>query len=306
MLPIILAIVPIFLLIVLGAGMRRFGFPGEAYWPLGDRINYFIFFPALLIDNLASAKLGGLDPRGLLGALLLAILIQAGLVFALRPLYRTSAPGFTSVFQGAVRFNTFIGLAAVVALFNADGIALFAVGIGLAIPIINVLCVLTLARYGDHGQGTDWRSQLLFLAKNPLFLSCLLGAAMNLLGIGLPLAIAPVVKMLGATAAPLGLLTVGAGLHWESARNAGRPVILACLLKLLAYPLIALGLARLWGLGTLETQIAVLWAAMPSASSSYILARQMGGDAPMSAAIVTASTVLAFFTMPLLLTLVGV
>ncbi len=306
MLTVIFAIIPIFLLIALGGALKRSNFPGDAFWPLADKMTYFIFFPALLVDNLSSARLGALDPTGMLGALLVVILLQAALVYALRPLARVDGPGFTSVFQGAVRFNTFVGLGAVAALEGGAGITLFAVAIALAIPVLNVLCVLTLARYGAHGQSTSFKGQMLFLAKNPLIIACLIGIAMNLADLTLPRGIEPVFKMLGSMAAPMGLLTVGAGLQWEAARSGGRALLLACALKLVVYPLMLFGAAKLWGLGPLETKVMVLWGTMPTASASYILARQMGGDAPLAAAIVTASTILAFVTVPLFMLLLGI
>ncbi|MFN3399880.1 MAG: AEC family transporter [Ferrovibrio sp.] len=306
MLSVIFAIIPIFLLIALGGGLKRFNFPGDAFWPLADKMTYFIFFPALLIDNLSSARLGNLDPTGMLGALLAVILLQAALVYLLRPLAKVDGPGFTSLFQGSVRFNTFVGLGAVAALDGGAGITLFAIAIALAIPVLNVLCVLTLARYGAHGQSTSIKGQALFLIKNPLIIACLIGIAMNLTGLSLPRGIEPMFKMLGGIAAPMGLLTVGAGLQWEAARNGGRAVLLACALKLAVYPLMLFGAAKLWGLGPLETQVMVLWGAMPTASASYILARQMGGDAPLAAAIVTVSTILAFVTVPIFMLMAGV
>lgn len=306
MLSVVLAIVPIFLLIALGVVMKRGNFPGDAFWPLADRMTYFIFFPALLIDNLSNAKLGDLDPTGMLGALLAAILLQAALVYLLRPLARTDGPGFTSVFQGAIRFNTFVALGVVGTLEGGAGITLFAVAISLAIPVINVLCVLTLARYGAHGQGTSLKDQALFLAKNPLIIACLIGIALNQLDTPLPPGIEPVFKMLGAIAAPLGLLTVGAGLQWQAAKAGGPALGVSCALKLLVYPTMLYGFSRFWGLGPLETKILVLWGAMPPASATYILARQMGGDAPLAAAIVTISTLFAFITVPLFLLLIGV
>lgn len=299
MLPVILAIVPVFLLIAIGTAMKRGNFPGDAFWPLADKTTYFVFFPALLIHNLSTAELGDLDPTGMLGALLAALLLQGLLVYLLRPLAGVDGAGFTSVFQGAVRFNTFVGLGAVAALEGGGGITLFAVAIALAIPVINVMCVLTLARYGSHGKGTGLKDQALFLTKNPLIIACLVGIALNLLDLPPPPGIAPVFKMLGSMAAPMGLLTVGAGLQWHAARDGSRPIAVASVLKLLVYPVVLYGFSRLWGLGPLETKILVLWGTMPTASASYILARQMGGDAPLAAAIVTITTLLSFATVPI-------
>lgn len=305
MLSVLLSILPVFLLILVGQVMKRANFPGDAFWPLADRVTYYLLFPALLIQSLSRADLGGLDPKGLFGSILCAIFLNAVLAYGLRPLLKLEGPAFTSLFQGSVRFNTFVGFGAVAALAGQPGITLYAVAISLAIPTINVLCVGTLLRYGSHGRGSSVADQFIALAKNPLIVACLIGIALNQLGLRLPPGIDPVFKMLGDMAAPMGLLTVGAALEPDAARQGGMTVAVTVLLKLVVYPLSMLGLAWAWGLGHLETQVLVLWAMLPTASASYILARQMGGDAPLMAAIVTASTMAAFVTMPVFLALLG-
>lgn len=305
MLTVLLSILPIFVLILLGLAMRRWNFPGDAFWPLADRSVYFVFFPALLIHNLARGDLGDLDPTGLFGTLLGSILLIAALSFAFRRLLPIDGPGFTSLFQGSVRFNTFVGFGAVAALAGNAGITLYAVVIAVAIPFLNFITVLVMMRHGANAQGATWRDQVLALAKNPLILACLIGILLNVSGLGLPRGIDAIFKTLGDAASPLGLLTVGAALQLDALRRGSRAVAVACLLKLLLYPLAMFGLARLWDLTLLETQVLVLWAMLPTSSASYILARQMGGDAPLMAAIVTATTVGAFITMPILLTLFG-
>lgn len=305
MLSVILSVLPVFILIVIGHAMRRWNFPGDAFWPLADRVVYFVFFPALLVHNLARANLGELDPTGLFGTLYFALLLNALLAFAVKPWLKIDGPSFTSLFQGSVRFNTFVGFGAAAALAGNPGITLYAVVISLAIPTMNVLAVLVLVRYGAHGGGTSLRDQLLLLAKNPLILACLAGILINLSGLRLPPGIDPVFKMLGDVAAPLGLLTVGAALQLDAARQGGKTVVTATLLKLVVYPTTVLIVSRLWGLEHMETQILTLWAMLPTASASYILARQMGGNAPLMAAIVTSSTLGAFITMPIFLALLG-
>lgn len=303
---VIFAILPVFILILLGYGMKRASFPGDAFWPLADRVVYFLFFPALLIQNLSRAHLGDIDPCGLFGALYGALFLNAAFAYALRPILRIDGPAFTSLFQGSVRFNTFVGFGAVVALAGNPGITLYAVMISLAIPTINVMCVLTLARYGSHPGGTGLLDQLKMLAKNPLIISCLIGIAMNWSGLRLPPGIEPVLKILGDAATPLGLLTVGAALNLDAIRAGGKALTATVMLKMLVYPASMLLVTGLWGLSPLETRVLVLWAMLPTASASYILARQLGGDAPLMAAIVTATTLAAFLTMPLFLTLLGV
>ena len=305
MLSVILSVLPVFILIVIGQAMRRWNFPGDAFWPLADRAVYFVFFPALLVHNLARADLGELDPTGLFGSLYFAIFLNAILTFAIKPWLKIDGPAFTSLFQGSVRFNTFVGFGAAAALAGNPGITLYAVVISLAIPTMNVLAVLVLARYGAHGRGTSLPDQLLLLAKNPLIIGCAIGILINLSGLRLPPGIDPVFKMLGDVAAPLGLLTVGAALQVDAARQGGAALTVATLLKLVVYPTTMLTITWFWGLEKMETQILVLWSMLPTASASYILARQMGGDAPLMAAIVTSTTLGAFITMPIFLGLLG-
>jgi predicted permease len=102
-------------------------------------------------------------------------------------------------------------------------------------------------------------------------------------------------------ALPLGLMTVGAGLQLAALRRASAPFLVAAGLKLLLLPLVALGLTQLMGLSGLLVQVAVLLAALPTATSAYILARQLGGDAPLMAAIISGQTLLAMVTIPLML-----
>jgi len=63
----------------------------------------------------------------------------------------------------------------------------------------------------------------------------------------------------------------------------------------------ALGLAWLLGLDGLLVQVVVMLATLPTATSAYILARQLGGDAPLMAGIISGQTLLAMVTMPVML-----
>jgi hypothetical protein len=212
-------------------------------------------------------------------------------------------PAFGSFFQGSLRFNSYVGLGAVLALYGSDGIGLFAVAIAVCVPTLNVLCVAMLIRYGkaEHTAQLDLLGQLQLIFTNPLILACFAGIALNLLGVTLPAAVNTVAGILGQASIALGLLAVGAALDLPVLRRARWPVIGMCLMNLMAYPAIMAGFAMLYGLEGLGRSVVVLWAALPTSAASYILARQLGGDAPLMAAGITATTVVAAFTMPLML-----
>ena len=298
-LPLILgALGPIFALILLGLGLRRFGFPGDGFWPAAERLTYFILFPALLVHRLALARLGDYAVLPVAAVIATLLLGMTALVYLLRPWLKVDGPAFTSVYQGVIRFNTYVGLAVVLALFSAEGGAVAALVMAIMIPLINVLCVLVL--HAHARAKATLGGVLRGLVTNPLILACLAGIGLNVGGVGLPWGLAAVLDLLARAALPLGLLAVGAGLRLE---GLARPGLLAAasVLKLLVLP--ALAGALCWAVepGGLETGILVTFAALPGASTAYILARQLGGDAALMAAIVTMETALALVTLPAVL-----
>ncbi|MFC6670874.1 AEC family transporter [Marinobacterium aestuariivivens] len=290
---------PVFALLILGVLARRFDFPGEAFWPLAEKATYFVLFPVLLVSRLSQADISGVSVGGIGAAVLLLLLVGTALCYLVRPLLRLAGPSFTSLYQGGMRFNTYVGLATVAAVHGDRGLAISAVIIAFMIPLLNVLCVLVLSFHagGTVGPGSLLRN----LLRNPLILACLLGMLLNYSGFGMPLPLRPVAELLGQMALPLGLLAVGAGLSLRALRSAGPALVAASTIKLLLFPLLALGLVWLLALDPLSGALLVLFATMPTASSAYILARQLGGDAPMMAAIITGQTLLSVLTIPLML-----
>lgn len=300
---ILAALIPIFLLIAGGWGLQRLRFPGGDFWPLAERFMYFFLFPALLVKETASARIGAYEPLILIATLLSAIAAMTVLALLMKPATRMSGPTFTSFYQGSLRFNSYVGLGAVLALYGSDGIGLFAVAIAVCVPTLNVLCVAVLIRYGEaqHTAHLDLPGQLRLIASNPLIIACIVGIGLNLLGVQLPAAVNTVASILGQASIALGLLAVGAALDLRVLRRARWPVIGMCVMNLIAYPAIMAGFAMLYGLEGLGRSVVLLWAALPTSAASYILARQLGGDAPMMAAGITAITLASAITMPLML-----
>lgn len=303
MLAVFYALVPTFLLISSGYGLRRIrGFDGN-FWIGVDRLFYYVLFPVLLARTCANARLGGLE----LGPLAAALVLGAGMVgatlLAARRLITADGPAFTSVFQGVTRFNSVVGVGIAQALYGPQGLAIFGVCMALMIPTLNIWCVAVLARYAAPGRVPTLWQQAKAVAKNPLILGCLAGFTLNVSGIGLPGPLDPTAKTMADAAVALGLLAAGAGLDLRAVGGGGRIVAIALAGRLLIMPVAVWLMCRLFGVDGLTREIAVLWAAMPTAPASYTLARQMGGDAGAMATIITLMTVLAALTMPAMLTL---
>ena len=171
-------------------------------------------------------------------------------------------------------------------------------------PLLNILCVIVMARFA-HETYVSPGKLLTSILKNPFVFSSLGGVAWQLSGLELPAMALQVLDMIGRGALGLALLTVGAGLRLGSVVEDWQPVALAVVLKLLAMP--ALMAATLWLMGVhgQAFSVALLCGAVPTGSGAYVLARKMGGDAPMVANMLTMQVMAAVVTIPLVLWLAG-
>ena len=298
-----LALAPVAGLIVLGFGIRRTGFLAEAFWPQAERLSYFVLLPALLMQSLAVADLTHVPVARFALALVVPLTAAAGLLLLLKPRNAADGPAFTSVFQGGIRFNNFVALTMAGSLYGAPGIALAALANAFVIPTVNLLCVAVFA--WASGARVTPLGMLRAVALNPLILACAAGGLLKATGLALPAGIEPAVRALGQAALPLGLLCVGAAIDPGSL---GRGLGLAggsCAAKFVALPLASALCCAGLGVTGPAAGIALLFAAMPTAPSAYILARQLGGDAPLMAGIIALQTLLAALTVPAVLMLAG-
>lgn len=299
MIELLLALWPLFALIVAGYYLRRWAFPNEEFWPGAERLNYFVLFPALLFSSLATAPLDNPALPRLALAVLLALGIAWLALLLLRRLRGWPAARFGAFTQGILRFNTYLGLAAVGSLFGQPGLTLAALLLALMVPTVNVLSVWSLTAE----RGISARSLLLPILKNPLILACLGGVLVNLSGAGLPGGSDRLLSLLAAASLPLGLLCVGAALKPEQLGGEVPALFGNSLLRLLAMPMLAWAVAYALKLPAMESTIVLLFFALPTAPTAYVLTRQLGGDSQLMAGIITLQTLLAAVSLPLLLLL---
>ena len=300
------SLIPVFLIIVAGWAARVTGFVEEKHWPGIERVTYVVFFPAIIIYTLARADLSTVPVFGMGGAMIAGVLIIAVILIASRRMLETrlaiGRPSFTSVFQGCTRWNTFVGLAVAGAMFGDRGLALMAVAVAAMIPLLNILAIGVLVRYASGKPQTP-----MMIAKtivtNPFIWSSVAGIILNVTGLPLPGPIGSFIGILGNAALAAGLLVVGAGLDMRRLATPRAGHWLSILLKMLVLPVIAVMIARIAGVVGDDLTIVAIAMTVPTASGGYILAKQMGGDAPLMAEIITIQTLIAMATMPVMITL---
>jgi predicted permease len=265
-----------------------------------------VLFPVLLVETLAQADLRNVPVAAVGGALALGILIMLALCLSLRGSFARclalDGPAFTSVVQGVTRWNTTLALAVVAELYGDAGLAIASVAAVTMIPLLNVANVWVLAHYAAPSR-RSWGRVLLAIAQNPFIWSCIIGYALNVLRPPIPDGVYEVADVISLATLPLGLLLVGGGLRLADLLELRRVTMIATALKLVLMPALVAALSLAFGLSGATFAVVACCSAVPSASNSYVLARQMGGDAPLMAEILTMQTVIAIITMPVVIAL---
>ncbi len=303
------ALMPIFLVVAIGFLIRRIGYLPKSIWPALDPLCWYLLFPLLIIRTLSRADLAVVPLHGLAAALLIAVTSMIILLFILRPvlnrLIGLTGPGFTSFFQGTSRWNGFAALAIIQALYGEPGLILGAFSFAVMVPVLQIVNVVVLSVYGvsEQNKAADFSFGRLMiqLIRNPMLVSISIGIGMNLLGWQIGSVFTTTLELIGGSALGLALMAVGAGLKFAALKKVRTTVVLSSILKLIVMPLMIVLACDVLMVSGLSREVAVVCGAAPTAGTAYIMARQMGGDADMVAAIITFQTVAAMVTLPLML-----
>jgi len=303
MVDVVLSLIPVFSLIALGVALRRLKLLGDDGWAALERLTYFVLFPPMMFMSIVEGSFAGADALALGQALAATVITMAALMLLLRPVLAREGPQFSSVFQAGIRWNGYVALGVIAGLHGEQGIGLAAVGFAVLVPINNVLSVVVLSRYAGSkpaGVGRVVRS----IAANPLIISTLLAILLVQSGLRLNEPVAQTLNLLGDATISLGLICVGAALDLGAMKSSKLPLAAGTLLRLFVMPAITFGLCNAFGMSRMSLEIAMICVAAPVATSSYILARQLGGDSRLMANIVTLTTLASLVTIPITLWLV--
>src|SRR6266850_5673376 len=247
---VVAALLPVFLLILLGFILKRTLIWPETQWHGLERLTYYVLFPVLLVQTLVKADLSKVPVAGVGGALLLSVLAMSLLCLALRPLlarFAVDGPAFTSIFQGATRWQTYVALAVSGNLYGDVGLALASVAMVAIIPLVNVTSVSVLAHYASP-EKQSLRAIAMTVVRNPLIWACAIGLAINVAHLPLPRIWHEVADALGRSSLGIGLLVTGAGLQLAGMFRPSLAASVAVFLKLMLMPVLAVALALWFGL----------------------------------------------------------
>jgi len=292
---VIAAIFPIFAAILVGAALKQFLIKTTDVWAGIDRLTYYLLLPSLLIVEIYRADFSSGHAGTAVGVTLAATLGLSAVLLLLRPVITRDTPLFTSIFQGSVRYNSYVLLAVADALYGAEGLALAIVFIAVMVIATNMLGVVVLSAF-SNGK-SNLKRILVGVIKNPIIIAAGAGAILNVSNIHVPLPIENTAALFKTAALPLSLLSVGAGLRFVMDKKALGAIALSTTIKLAILPVITGICLYLAGIDGMVLAMGVLYAGMPCAGNAYILARQLNGDPEAMASIITLETLLSAFSV---------
>ena len=298
----LLSLAPVMFLIAMGYILRARKMIEPGFWLPCEKLNYFYLFPALMFSQVASTDLNEFPVQPIACSVLGAVVIAALSLWLWRLWSKQSGRVFSSVVQGALRPNTYIGVAAAAATYGNTGLTVTSISIAVAIPILNIASIVVLMHYGRRSK-PGFAQITKALIRNPVILSVVTGLLFNMSGLNISATVTVILHILGGASLPLGLLAVGAGLDLKAAKMAHGPVLQSTFVKLLLVPLITLIIGIWTGISGPVLATVVLFNALPCTPSAYIMTKLLGGDHQLSAGIISVQTVLAAVTIPFILML---
>ena len=271
-----------------------------SFWDGLSKICYWILFPGLLFNLTSTASLSAAFILPFCLTLFIAATVMVIYGFLAGRLIGANGPTTSSLVQAGLRHNGFLMLAFVQGAFGVAALEIGAIAVAVLVPISNIFAVVIifLLRQGDQDANLG-RAITAELARNPLIGAIILGGIVNFLSIPVPDFITGAAKILGNAALPMLLLCVGASIRISALRAHSAALVLAVLAKLLVLPVVMMVVGITLGLDKDVLLVLVVLAVAPTATSSFTLAQELGGDAPLMAEIITVQTLVAAIGIPL-------
>ncbi len=293
-----------FLLILLGWVLRRRFQYTRSWWDDVERLVFTVLFPPLLFRSVATAQLTITSASKFLLCGVASMLAGVLLAWVVSRLYPQDRRTDASVRQCGYRFNSYIGFALASVLSGTLGSALYALLLGVWVPISNIIAVTDLSQ-ATSAQQRSLSAHVRAVVTNPLIIATVLGLLFNLFSIPLPALASSFFKTLGDASLAMALLAIGAGMEKIDLSKYGRLLAAATVQRLVLLPAVSIIAGRLLGLSGLELGALLCLTALPTANSCYIMAMRMGGNGPVVADLTTLQTLVSLLTIPMWLTVAG-
>lgn len=304
MIDLIYIVAPIFLVILLGYILKQSLILSDDVWHQINQVTYWVLFPALLFNKTSMIDFEGYSIGYYAISMMVGFLVAVAVAYVVCRFYGMGAEALSSVIQGSGRHNSFLALAVISQLLGEQGEVVGALAVAVMVTFSNILTIVFLTMILS-GQGKAKPSIIAEVLRNPFIVSIAIGLVFNFAGWRQLPVLHDFSSYLGQAALPLALICVGAGLKFVGSAKHLVPCIIACMAKMVLLPLVVFFTARYLEISPILTISAVVFASVPTSSTAYALAKYMGGDAPLMAMIISAQTLLAVVSIPVVILLVS-
>lgn len=302
-------VLPIFLIALLGSLIRRKWLKSDEFWRGLEKLSFYIIFPTVLFQHSLKAEFNSSEFIRLAIALIIANLIVAAFLVLYQIKSNYDRIHFTSVFQGATRYNNYILFSVGAALFGDSGLTIISAISPYLLIVTNITAITSFYYYLPKRDNFTKQNGLILLVKsiivNPFILASLIGFAFNYFNINLHTGISNTITIISDAAFTIGMLIVGASIKLKIEPRHFRQVFFTSSVKLLIMPIVTFVILWSMSISGLAKSVGILFSCMPCASSSYILSRQLGGDPETMSSIITFTTIFSILSLSILVYILG-
>lgn len=295
---IISTIVPIFIVIFFGLFLKQKRFITPDFLNQANRLVYYIAIPAMIFSYISKASLSTqMNPKVIIITLVSVLTITA-IAFVTARFLKITRPSTPTFIQSSFHGNLgYIGLAVAFYYLGDTGFVKTAIIAGFVMILQNILAVIVLQYHS--GTSTSHPGIFDILKKtmgNPVILSALAGIVFSLFDLTMPLILARALEIVKSMALPLALLIIGASLSFEKLKARFLYIMVSSFLKVMVTPAIGFALFIFFSVHPEDYLPGLIILSAPTATLTYIMAKEMGGDSDFAVAAISICTIISSLT----------
>lgn len=292
------ATIPIFLMMLLGMLFRKLGWMDEVFAAKMNKFVFLVPLPVLLFEQLATVDFSEVwDIKFILFCFVVtAISITISTLISLLWKDRSVKGEFIqATYRSSVAL---LGIAFIQNIYGTAGMApLMIIG---SVPLYNIMAVVVLSVFKPGNNSFDKalvKKTLKGIATNPIIIGIVAGFVWSALKLPMPSILHKTVSSIGATATPMGLMSMGATFEMKKATSKMKPTLVAVFMKLVGFCAIFLPMAALLGFRNEELIAILVMLGSATTVSCFVMARNMGHEGTLSSGVIMMTTLLSAFTL---------
>jgi predicted permease len=289
-------VVPIFLLIALGYFLKRIKLMSDDITTALNKLVFNVFFPVMIFNSLYKSSF----TQAFNAQVIIYTVAYLAIVFLLAmlivPRVEKQDTKRSVLMQGWYRaFTLLFGYPILMDLYGESGIALLAIVVAIAVPIRNVMGVVTLELYGQDKSNA--KKMLKNIALNPLIISSILGLIAMTIDFKMPQVIAKPLSDVAKIGAPIALISLGAFFKFSRLRKNIKQIIIGVGGRLIVLPIIFMAAAIMLGFRGVELVVILAVVCVPTGTATFVMSQQMGGDGELASQLIVIGTLVSAVTI---------